>query len=94
MAASNVNRNSHANCTQALLYLEGEVKSVVGEANLLQPRRKQKNNQQSGQLVCRGNPRCSFTIHGVHNNMGSKVLLLPDLGLLGRVGKRKHQLAQ
>lgn len=85
MAANNVNRNSHANCTPALLYLEVEVKSVFGEANLLQPRRKQKNNWHMGRSVCRGNPRCSFTIHWVHNNIGSKVLLLPDLGLLGRV---------
>lgn len=61
MAANNVNRNSHAKCTRVLLYLEVEVKPVFGEANLLQPRRKQKNNQHMGQLGCRGNPK------GFHN---------------------------
>lgn len=89
MAAKNVNRNSHANCSRALLYLEVEVRSVFGEDNLPQPRRKQKNNRHVGCSVCRGNPRCCFTIHWVHNNIGSKVSLLLDLGLLGRVRKRK-----
>lgn len=92
MEANNVNRNSHANSTSALLYLEVEVKSVAGEANLLQPRRKQKNNQQAGHSVCRGNPRCSFTILQVHNNITSEVPPLPDLGLLVRLGKRKEFL--